>query len=73
MATQRNLVCLRLKNAAASYIPLRWLLRRLKPSISTPVLQYGSALSYDILAKILDVDTPLFLFDTEFYFQFSSL
>jgi hypothetical protein len=32
-------------------------------------LQYGS----DFLAKILGVVTPLFLFNTEFYFSLSSL
>jgi hypothetical protein len=36
---------------------------RLKPSNSAPVLQYGSRPSYDFLAKIFVVDTPLFLFN----------
>lgn len=37
------------------------------------VLQYGSGSPSDFLAKILDVDTPLFLFKTSFYFPFSPL
>jgi hypothetical protein len=36
-------------------------------------LQDGSGHSYDFLAKVLGVDTPLFLFNTEYYFPLSSL
>jgi hypothetical protein len=53
-----------------------WLRRgpdRLKPSDSAPVLQYGGGPSSDFLAKILGVDTPLFLCDTQFYIPFPSL
>jgi hypothetical protein len=40
---------------------------QLKPSNLAPVLQYGSGPSSDFLAKILGVDTPLFLCNTQFY------
>jgi hypothetical protein len=40
---------------------------RLKPSVSSPVLQYDSEPSTDFLAKILGVDTPLFLCSTRYY------
>jgi hypothetical protein len=46
---------------------------RLKHSDSAPVLQYGSGPSSDFLAKILGVDTALFLCNTLFYFLLSSL
>jgi hypothetical protein len=42
-------------------------------SNSAPVLQHGSGLSSDFLAKILDVDTPPFPWKTQFYFALSSL
>jgi hypothetical protein len=40
---------------------------------SAPVLQYGSGPSSVFLAKILGVNTALFLFNTQFYFPLSSL
>jgi hypothetical protein len=46
---------------------------QLLPCDSDPVLQYGSGPSSDFLAKILGVDTPLFLWKTQFYFLLSSL
>jgi hypothetical protein len=42
---------------------------RLLPSDSAPVLKYGSGPSSDFLAKIVNVDTPLFLCNTQFYFS----
>jgi hypothetical protein len=41
---------------------------RLKPFDSSPVLQYGSGPSPEFLAKILSVNTLLFLCNTRFYF-----
>jgi hypothetical protein len=46
---------------------------RLKPSDSAPVLQCGSGLSSDFLAKVLVVYTPLFLYNTQFNFPISLL
>jgi hypothetical protein len=46
---------------------------RLLPSDSALVLKYGSGSSSDFLAKILSVDTPPFLWKTQFYFPLSSL
>jgi hypothetical protein len=46
---------------------------RLKSSNSAPVLQYGSGLSSDFLAKMWSTDTPLFLCNTQFYFPLPSL
>jgi hypothetical protein len=46
---------------------------RLLTSDLALVLQYGSGTSSDFLAKILGVDTPLFLCNTKFYFSLSSL
>jgi hypothetical protein len=45
----------------------------LLPSDLAPVLQHGSVFSYDFLAKILGVETPLFLRNTQLYFPLSSL
>jgi hypothetical protein len=45
----------------------------LLPSDFTLVLQYGSGPSSDFLAKILDVNTPLFLYNAQFYLSYSSL
>jgi hypothetical protein len=55
------------------YRPLRREPRRLKPSDLAMFLQYGSGPPYNFLAKTLGVDTPLFLFNTVFYFQLPSL
>jgi hypothetical protein len=46
---------------------------RLLYSNLAPVLQYCSGLSSVFLAKILGVDTPPFLWTTQFYFPLSSL
>jgi hypothetical protein len=46
---------------------------RLKPCDSSSVLLDGSGPSYDFVAKISGVDTPLFLFNKELYFPLSSL
>jgi hypothetical protein len=80
METQRHFdghpeySCLyKFESPMASNIPVRRGPRWLKPSGSTPVLQYDSGPSYDFMAKILYVNTPLFLFNTEFYFPLSSL
>jgi hypothetical protein len=43
------------------------------PPNSAAGLQEGSGPSADFLAKILSVDTPLFLYHTRIYFIFSSL
>jgi hypothetical protein len=59
-------------SAAASYTLTRGP-SPLKPSDSAPVLQYCSGLSSNFLTKILDIDTPLFLFNTQFYFSLSLL
>jgi hypothetical protein len=45
---------------------------RLVPSEIAPVLQYGSGPSSHFLAKILGVDSLLFLCNTQFYFPLSS-
>jgi hypothetical protein len=45
----------------------------LKPSDTALVLQYDSGPSSDFLARMLGVDTPLFLFKMQFYFPLSSL
>jgi hypothetical protein len=44
-----------------------------KHSDSVSVLQYGTGLSSDFLIRILDVDTPVFLCNTQVYFPRSSL
>jgi hypothetical protein len=46
---------------------------RLLPSDSAPVLQCGCGPSSDFLGKILGVDTPLFLCNTQFYSPLSLL
>jgi hypothetical protein len=61
------------ESAAASYIPLRREPRHLKPSDSAPIFEDCSGLSYDILAKILGVNSALFLLNAEFYFPLFSL
>jgi hypothetical protein len=42
----------------------------MKPSVSAPVFLYGSGHSYNFPEKLLGVDIPLFLFNTQFYFPF---
>jgi hypothetical protein len=46
---------------------------RLLSSDLALVLQYDSGPPSDFLAKILGVDTPLFLCNTQFYFSLSLL
>jgi hypothetical protein len=46
---------------------------QLKPFDSALILHKDSKFPSDSLSKILGVNTPLFLFDTQFYFPLSSL
>jgi hypothetical protein len=60
------------ESAAASYTPYKGT-RLIEATDLAPVLQYGSGLSSDFLAKILRVDTPLFLWNMQFCFTVSPL
>jgi hypothetical protein len=65
MFTQSTLVCLCLK--------VQWQVISHLKGTPAPVLQYGSGLFYNFMAKTLGVITPLFFFNTGFYFLLSSL